>query len=376
VFFLVALFLAIPAHGTVTLTSTTLAAAVTSTSTTTIYVANATDFTAGNLAYADGELMEVRSTGSTTVTVRRGVSPTRAVTHASGATIYVGLPVFFQTSSASERYAGASCVAGNEPVSPIINAATRNIADCQSSKIVIINGPAAAGVGLTGLGPVTAGNIPMGAALLPFQKLYLGTAATNNMVITPAATAAARIITMTDPGGAASLAYTNPTTAQTITNTTLTAPTINAAIVSDTAKCTTQFDAVTGTTGATLTNLTGMVLTVVPGTYRFYINLPMVTTANAGVKTGFKLTSTVLTSIDYTSRLFTAAGVAVQHGTTTADQTAMAALTAAATINTVIEGTMVVGTGGTIQMQAAQNAAHADTLSIYVGASMTFTRIL
>ena len=157
---------------------------------------------------------------------------------------------------------------------------------------------------------------------------------------------------------------------QTLTGKTLSSPIHSGQI----ARLTAQFDAVTGTTGATLTNLTGMVLTVVPGTYRFYINLPMVTTTNAGVKVGFKLTGTVLTSIEYTSRLYVAAGVAVQHGTTTADQTAMAALTAAATINTVIEGSMVVGTGGTMQLQAAQNAAHVDTLSIYVGATMQFAR--
>lgn len=155
---------------------------------------------------------------------------------------------------------------------------------------------------------------------------------------------------------------------------TLTNKTFTGAIVGDTAKCSTQFDAVTGTTGATLTNVIGLVTTVVPGTYRFYLNLPGVATANCGIKTGFKLTTTVLTSIEATGRLMTAAAVAVQHTTTATDQATLAAQTAAV-ISTVIEGTMVVGTGGTIQLQAAQNVAHVDTTSVYVGASMTFTRI-
>jgi hypothetical protein len=137
---------------------------------------------------------------------------------------------------------------------------------------------------------------------------------------------------------------------------------------------TTQFDAVTGTTGATLTNVVGMVLTLAAGTYHFRLNLPGVATANSGVKYGFKYTTTVLTSLEATGRGHTASAVAVQHTTTATDQAALFAQTAAV-IDTVIEGRMVVATGGTVQLQAAQNAAHVDTTSVYVGASMTFTKV-
>ena len=380
---LAAMLLAPPIYGQqTTLTTTTTSAAIAATDKV-VCLTSATGVTVpttgvgGSTLFIGGlEQVIVQSVtdySATCFNVRRASRP---IAHATSAAVYIG------SSNNFYAYAPAgACTTAAMRVRPWINVATNNVYDCVSSVWTVINGPATQGTGLSSLGPVAAGTIDIGSALLPFRKMYLGTAATNNMVITPAATAAARVITMSDPGGAATLAYTNPTTAQTITNTTLTTPTlttptVNAGIyTTDIARSSAQFDAVTGTTGTTLTNITGMVLTVVPGTYRFYINLPMVTTANAGIKTGFKLTGTVLTSIDYTSRLYVAAGVAVQHGTTTADQTAMAALTAAATISTVIEGTMVVGTGGTMQLQAAQNAAHVDTLSVYVGASMQFTRI-
>lgn len=118
--------------------------------------------------------------------------------------------------------------------------------------------------------PTVAAGVALGSGALPFESLYVGTAATNNIRIDPLATAAARTIvladqgaagafaiadpagttkvlninlagqtaattvtltttttadraiTIADPGGAATLAYTNPTTAQTITNTTYT----------------------------------------------------------------------------------------------------------------------------------------------------------
>src|SRR5213078_666308 len=67
--------------------------------------------------------------------------------------------------------------------------------------------------------------------------------------------------------------------------------------------CTTQFDAVTGTTGATLTNivgLTGFTLTVA-GIYTFDINLSGVSTANSGLKIGFGLTTATLTNLECTA---------------------------------------------------------------------------
>lgn len=142
--------------------------------------------------------------------------------------------------------------------------------------------------------------------------------------------------------------------------------------------CTTQFDAVTGTTGATLTNVVGMVtdsISIAPGNYRFRIHLSTVATSNSGLKVGLKFgTASMLTSIESVSRGFTASGVAVQHSTTATDAASLFASTTAV-INCVIEGTMVVALAGTLQLQAAQNAAHADTTSVYTGSYMMFTRM-
>lgn len=137
---------------------------------------------------------------------------------------------------------------------------------------------------------------------------------------------------------------------------------------------TTQFNAVTGTTGVTLTNVIGMVLTLPIGTYEFEVNLPGVATANSGAKYGFKYTTTVLTSLEATGIGHTASAAACQHTTTATDQATLYAETAAV-LHTCIKGRMVVATAGTVQLQAAQNAAHADTTSVYVGAAMRFTKV-
>lgn len=162
---------------------------------------------------------------------------------------------------------------------------------------------------------------------------------------------------------------------------TLADPLANANIVTDTgiggsvtAKVTTQFDAVTGTTGTTLTDVVGAVITVVPGTYRYRVHVAGTSTANSGMKLSFKYTTTALSSAENTTRAYTASAVAVTHNTTATDQPALLAATTAY-INVEIEGTMVVTTGGTIKLQAAQNAAHVDTTSVYVGSYMAFSRI-
>ncbi len=129
-----------------------------------------------------------------------------------------------------------------------------------------------------------------------------------------------------------------------------------------------------GDTGATLTNLTGLVQTVVPGTYKYRVFLPGVSTANSGMKVAFKLTTTVLTSIEATGQAFAAAASVTAHTTTTTDQTTLIGSTTAALL-AAVEGTMVVGTGGTIQVQGAQNALHADTTTFYLGGTFELVRI-
>lgn len=165
-------------------------------------------------------------------------------------------------------------------------------------------------------------------------------------------------------------------TSPTIATPTLTTPTINGAIVSDTQFCTTQFDAVTGTTGATLTNVVGLTgFSLVAGaTYKFEVNVSGVSTANCGIKLGFGYTTLTATSIESAAQGFTAAAVAVQHTTTSTTGMTLFGQTAAV-ISVRITGRLVVNAAGTLAVQAAQNAAHADTTSVYVGSSATFTRI-
>lgn len=146
---------------------------------------------------------------------------------------------------------------------------------------------------------------------------------------------------------------------------------------SDVSLCTTEFDAVTGTTGTTLTNVVGLVSgTLTPGTYRFRLNLSTVATANTGISIAFKWgTAAMITAAQYTSRAFTASGVVVTKGTTATDQTFLLDSAAGVVIQADITGVIVVGLAGTLQVQAAQHTAHADTVSVFVNSSMEITPI-
>lgn len=55
--------------------------------------------------------------------------------------------------------------------------------------------------------PLVAGTTDLGTAALPFGNIFFGTAATNNFKFQPAATAAARVISMPDPLGAVNMPY-------------------------------------------------------------------------------------------------------------------------------------------------------------------------
>jgi hypothetical protein len=139
---------------------------------------------------------------------------------------------------------------------------------------------------------------------------------------------------------------------------------------------TTQFNAVTGTTGATLTNLVGLTGFAVQAgaVYTFELNLSGVSTANCGLKIGFKYTTATLAALESVSQGFTASAVACQHTTSTTDQAALFGQTAAV-IAVRIVGRITVTTAGTLAIQAAQNAAHADTSSIYIGSWARLTQV-
>lgn len=138
-------------------------------------------------------------------------------------------------------------------------------------------------------------------------------------------------------------------------------------------RVTTQIDAVTSTTGTTLTNITGLSVDVLAaGEYCFEAYLPGVATTNGGLKLAIGGTCTA-TSISY---------VGAQWNTTTQNANTITttkgnAVGAATTVFTyaTMKGSIVVATGGTLTAQFAQNAAHADTTSIFVNGYFNVTRI-
>lgn len=151
--------------------------------------------------------------------------------------------------------------------------------------------------------------------------------------------------------------------------------------LADVSFCTTALDVNSGTTGTTLANVTGMITDVLtPGTYHVYIHLDCLSTANSGLKVAFKFgganSASMLSSLALVSKAFTATGVGVARAVTATDAASIQASTAAI-INNVIEGVIVVAAGkeGTLQLQAAQNASHADNTTIYTSSFMKITKV-
>lgn len=151
------------------------------------------------------------------------------------------------------------------------------------------------------------------------------------------------------------------------------AQTISGKIDGDLKVLAADFTAASGTTGTTLTSLTGLSWTVVAaGTYRFRFVIPAVSmSVNNGLKLAFKLTTATLTSVNLRVRSSTdtdnTGAVSVAFSTAT-DQATWVAQNAVVYTHIVVEGTLVVNAAGTIAVQAAQNASHADVLTITKGA--------
>ena len=129
---------------------------------------------------------------------------------------------------------------------------------------------------------------------------------------------------------------------------------------------------VTATTNTTLANLTGLVATLAVGTYKFRVALQCLSTANGGTKVAFVYATP--TSIQCEAKAFTASAVAVTRFTTTTSAASIVAATAA-NICIELEGTIVVATAGTIQVQGAQNASHSDTTTFYAGSTLEVYKI-
>lgn len=193
------------------------------------------------------------------------------------------------------------------------------------------------------------------------QTIYTPDAASFTIARSDAAQTFTGVQTFTSP-----VLTTPAITGGTITGATIISPIYDASTF---ARCTVQFDATSGTTGTTLTNVVGMSLTVgAAKTYYFCVRLPGVATANSGLKVAFKYTTATIAALEASSRGTTASAVVCQHTTTTTDQTSLYAATNAV-LYTTIEGIITTTLGGTIQVQAAQNASHSDTTSVYVNAS-------
>jgi hypothetical protein len=146
--------------------------------------------------------------------------------------------------------------------------------------------------------------------------------------------------------------------------------------IRDISQCTTQFDAVTGTTGTTLTNVVGMTSDILqPGTYAVDINLLTTSTVNSGVKVTLKWgTASMITTTAFAVQANAAAAIANSKFTTSTDAATIFGATAVE-LSIQVKGIIVIAVAGTLTLQAAQNAAHADTTSILVGSTMSFTPI-
>lgn len=133
--------------------------------------------------------------------------------------------------------------------------------------------------------------------------------------------------------------------------------------------------AVTKNASASYSNVTGLSVTVVPGTYKFHAILPStVASGTAGIKYALAYTGTVLSALNSTARGYTASAVAVQNVTSTTSQADLFTQ-AAVVISVEIDGTFVVTTGGTINLQVAQNTSNASDTIATVGGLFEVTRI-
>lgn len=132
---LVALLLAANGYAQTAMTQTTLTVAV-GLRDSTISVASATNVAAGGIVFADKEAFAVTAINTATLVadVRRGVSGTKAATHAAGVVAYAGTPDKFGSSDPS-----GSCVAAAQRVLPLVIPSTGHIAACIDSQWAVFD---------------------------------------------------------------------------------------------------------------------------------------------------------------------------------------------------------------------------------------------
>lgn len=170
---------------------------------------------------------------------------------------------------------------------------------------------------------------------------------------------------------------------QTLTNKTLTAPTITGAASVAAGAIDGDYKVLAAsyamTSNATLATLTGFSWSVVAGaTYQFEVNIPATMTTNGGLAVAFKYTTATLTSIQVQTYASTAAdnttAVSTQSTTTTDQTKFFNSKTAAYTLVRLV-GTLVVNAAGTLAVQTAQETSHADTTTALLGSYARLTRV-
>lgn len=141
---ILALALAAPLFGQVTMIPTTLSAAITDSGSTTVVVAAATGLNSNSYSiaaktsylYVDGEYMAVNKVNGTTLSVTRGYGGTRAGTHASGALVFVGPSTFFGNSRLDSLPVG-SCTRSNVANLPRPEILAQRFVDCLGGNWVV-----------------------------------------------------------------------------------------------------------------------------------------------------------------------------------------------------------------------------------------------
>lgn len=132
-------------------------------------------------------------------------------------------------------------------------------------------------------------------------------------------------------------------------------------------RCTSIFSATSGSTAATLTSVPGLSLNLVAGVnYIVTGKLFTSSTTNSGLKLGFGGTATASAILTET-KFYNSTTL-----NTSTQQTSLGALAGAtvATDSASFQAYIACNGSGTLLLQAAQNASHADTTSVKVGSYM------
>jgi len=130
---------------------------------------------------------------------------------------------------------------------------------------------------------------------------------------------------------------------------------------------------VSRTSSTTLTNITGLSVNVIAGaTYIIQARIVGTSTTNSGAKFAIGGTATA-TSISYTGTNYN--GTTTNAATTTTTLGNAVGASTAVYTHTLIFGAIVVNAGGTLTVQIAQNASHADATTAAINSTFDLIRV-